>query len=64
MEDYEKLKKILKDVEIISEQYFIKGKKVYSFKLRKKLKELMVETKVMWKNVNKTKKSMKGFGVK
>jgi hypothetical protein len=25
---------------------------------------LMSETKVMWKNVNKVKKSMKGHGVK
>ena len=64
MEEYEKLKRILKEVEILSEQYFIKGKKVYSFKLRKKLKELMSETKGMWKNVNKVKKSMKGHGVK
>jgi hypothetical protein len=64
MEEYQKLKNILKEVEILSEQYYIKGKKVYSFKLRKKLNELMSETKVMWKNVNKVKKSMKGHGVK
>lgn len=64
MEEYQKLKNILKEVEILSEQYYIKGKKVYSFKLRNKLKELMFETKIMWKNVNKIKKSMKGHGVK
>ena len=64
MEEYQKLKNILKEVEILSEQYYIKGKKIYSFKLRKKLKELMSETKVMWKNVNKIKKTMKGHGVK
>lgn len=64
MEEYEKLKKILKEVEILSEEYYIKGKKIYSFRLRKKLKELMMETKVMWKNVNKVKRSMKGYNVK
>jgi hypothetical protein len=37
---------------------------MYSFKLRKKLKELISETRVMWKNVNKIKKTMKGRGVK
>ena len=64
MEEYQKLKNILKDIETFSEEYYIKGKKVYSFRLRKRLKDLMVETKIMWKNVNKVKKSMKGFGVK
>lgn len=64
MDEYQKLKKILKEIEILSEEYYIKGKRVYSFKLRKKLKELMFESKVMWKNVNKVKKSMKGYGVK
>lgn len=64
MEEYEKLKKILKEIEILSEEYYIKGKRVYSFKLRAKLKELMSESKVMWKNVNNVKKTMKGFGVK
>jgi hypothetical protein len=58
MEEYEKLKKILKDVELISEKFYIKGKKTYSIKLRKKLKELMLETKDMYKNVNKVKKTM------
>jgi hypothetical protein len=64
MEEYQKLKNILKEIEILSEQYYIKGKKMYSFKLRKKLKELISETRVMWKNVNKIKKTMKGRGVK
>lgn len=61
MEEYEKLKKILKDIEIISEDFYIKGKKTYSVKLRKKIKELIVESKIMYKNINKHKKTMKGF---
>jgi hypothetical protein len=61
MDEYEKLKKLLKEIELLSEQFYIKGKKNYGVKLRKKLKEMGEETRSMYQNVQKIKKSMKGY---